>query len=154
MCANLNGPERRQAAARGKTEVLDRSPPISDSRRLSLGVDSQRAGMAPPVAAGEVHGGRGYELCVHASFCVSGIITTIAMQWEDYHGLGGNSNKPLSRTTALPVLPTFAANVLAVGWMFQQHEGRQLFDKRMWWLVIFALIGEIANQASFEEGWW
>lgn len=122
--------------------LVSREPARDESDRAAA------AGMAPPVAAGEVHGGRSYELCVHTSFCVSGIITTIAMQWEDYHGLGGNSNKPLSRTTALPVLPTFAANVLAVGWMFQQHEGRQLFDKRMWWLVIFALIGEIANQAS------
>ena len=32
------------------------------------------------------------------------------MQWEDYHGLGGNANKPYSRTTALPVLPAFATN--------------------------------------------
>lgn len=93
-------------------------------------------------------GHRAYELCVHASFCLSGIVQTIGMQWEDYHGLGGNSKRLLSRTTALPVLPTFAANLLAVGWLFQKHEGRRLFDRRMWWLVLFALIGEIANQAS------
>ncbi len=93
-------------------------------------------------------GGRQYELCVHASFCLSGIVQTIGMQWEDYHGLGGNSKRLISRTTALPVLPTFAANLLAIGWLFQKHEGRRLFDRRMWLLVLFALIGEIANQAS------
>ena len=101
-----------------------------------------------PVGGHADEGGRLYEICVHASFCLSGIVQTIGMQWEDYHGLGGNSKRLITRTTALPVLPTFAANVLAVGWLFQKHEGRRLFDRRMWLLVIFALTGEVANQAS------
>lgn len=103
--------------------------------------------MAPANEQGDV-GGRLYEICVHATFCLTGIVVTIGMQWEDYHGLGGNSNRLITRTTALPVLPTFVANLLALGWLFQKHEGRRLFDRRMWWLVVFALIGEIANQAS------
>ena len=45
-------------------------------------------------------------LSIHLGFCISGVIQVIGMQWEDYHGLGGNSQVPLSRTTALPVLPT------------------------------------------------
>lgn len=87
------------------------------------------------------------------------------MQWEDYHGLGGNANKPYSRTTALPVLPAFAANLFALPLLFRVHwteEGervkdvkkrngsmlRRLFDKRMWLIAICAIVGEIANQTS------
>ena len=87
-------------------------------------------------------------LSIHLGFCISGVIQVIGMQWEDYHGLGGNSQVPLSRTTALPVLPTFAANILATAWLFRTWPGRRLFDRRMWYLCAFALVGEAANQAS------
>ena len=86
------------------------------------------------------------------------------MQWEDYHGLGGNANKPYSRTTALPVLPAFAANLLALPLLFRVHwteEGekvgkgqrtiehlRRLYDPRMVLISLCAIVGEIANQTS------
>jgi drug/metabolite transporter (DMT)-like permease len=84
----------------------------------------------------------------HFGFCVTGVVSVVAIQWEDYHGLGGNSNVPLSRTTALPVLPCFAANLAAFAWLFRHYPGRRMFDRRMWALPLLALIGEAANQAS------
>ena len=114
-----------------------------------LGLKVQGRGVAPFKMGGQGGGGRQYELCVHASFCLSGIVQTIGMQWEDYHGLGGNNNRLITRTTALPVLPTFAANLLAIGWLFQKHEGRRLFDRRMWWLVCLRLSLSVCLPASF-----
>ena len=86
------------------------------------------------------------------------------MQWEDYHGLGGNANKPYSRTTALPVLPAFAANLFALPLLFRHHWTeealktserertaemlRRLYDPRMFIIAICAIVGEIANQSS------
>lgn len=88
------------------------------------------------------------------------------MQWEDYHGLGGNANKPYSRTTALPVLPAFVSNLLGLPLLFRYHwteesttnkkdddertgkELRRLYDHRMWAIAICAVVGEIANQSS------
>jgi drug/metabolite transporter (DMT)-like permease len=87
-------------------------------------------------------------LAVHVGFGLSGVVIVIAMQWEDYHGLGGNSRVPLSHTTALPVLPTFAANLIATAWLFRGWPGRRMYDRKMWLLCAFALVGEAANQAS------
>lgn len=86
------------------------------------------------------------------------------MQWEDYHGLGGNANKPYSRTTALPVLPAFFANLFALPLLFRHHWTeeaqakplaerdatmlRRLYDPRMFVIAFCAIAGEIANQSS------
>lgn len=86
------------------------------------------------------------------------------MQWEDYHGLGGNANKPYSRTTALPVLPAFCANLFALPLLFRHHWTeearatplaernatmlRRLYDPRMFIIAFCAIVGEIANQSS------
>lgn len=87
-------------------------------------------------------------------FCLPGVAVTTLCQWEDYHGLGGNANKPLSRTTAVPVLPYFAANLLALVGLFRYHYApdgvtlRRLFDWQMVPIALFALVGEVANQTS------
>jgi drug/metabolite transporter (DMT)-like permease len=86
------------------------------------------------------------------------------IQWEDYHGLGGNANKPYSRTTALPMLPAFCANLFALPLLFRHHWTeeaqatrlaernatmlRRLYDPRMFVIAFCAIIGEIANQSS------
>lgn len=86
------------------------------------------------------------------------------MQWEDYHGLGGNANKPYSRTTALPVLPAFCSNLFALPLLFRHHWTdaarttplpernatmlRRLYDPRMFIIAFCAIVGEIANQSS------
>jgi drug/metabolite transporter (DMT)-like permease len=82
------------------------------------------------------------------------VALVVLMQWGDYRGLGGSESRPLSRTSALPVLPTFVGSLLALPGMFVTHRTadgtalRRLFDRRMLLIAVTFIAGEVCNQAS------
>ena len=90
----------------------------------------------------------------HSAFCVPGVALVVLMQWGDYRGLGGSESHPLSRTSGLPVLPTFVGSLLALPGMFVTHRTpdgtalRRLFDQRMLLIAATFIAGEVCNQAS------
>eukprot|EP01050_Picozoa_sp_SAG11_P012651 SAG11_NODE_1420_length_4956_cov_5.104797_1_plen_447_part_00 len=91
---------------------------------------------------------------VHLGFCAPGVLLVVLMQWGDYHGLGGVESRPLTRTSALPVLPTFIGALLALPGLFVTHRTadglriRRLFDWRMALIAASFIVGEICNQTA------
>lgn len=117
------------------------------------GNDFQRYSSSGSMASPQKLMDRLYGPFVHFVFCISGVMCVMLAQWEDYHGLGGNSNVPVSRTTGLPALPCFLGSAMAVGFLFKSHIGidgvpHRMFDSRMILITFCGLLGEVSNQAS------
>ena len=85
--------------------------------------------------------------CACTLHSAGGIVQTIGMQWEDYHGLREQqaANFAHHRATSTPdVRRELACRRLAV----PEARRAPALRQAQCWLVLFALIGEIANQAS------